>query len=281
MENPMKTAKKAMYRMPVFFGPATGPRRGPNGESFDGTRGYDAVTHTVTFLSNADQLRKFLPPQFGLYGDPVVNVFAKYMKNIEWLGGRGYNMLGVTIHAVFNGSRDTVPGTLLLVLWENMNEPILTGREELGYAKIYCELPDPMRIGGTTHCVASWDGFTFLEMSFSNWREPTEAENRADAERNAGLQGNLHYKYIPRTGEWGKADVEQAMLGPKANPEQKVLDTWSADGTLAFHRATWRAMPTQYMIVTALSDLDIKEVLGSRVVRTAGSKDLSDMKPLC
>ena len=276
----MKSIKNPMYRMPIFFGPSTGPRRGPNGESFDGTKGYDAMTYTVTFQSDPDYLRRFLPPRFSLYGEPVVNVYAKYMKNIEWLGGRGYNMLGVNIHAVFEGDKDTVPGTLLLVLWENMAEPILTGREELGYSKIYCEIPDPMKVGATTYSTASWDGFKFLEMSFSNLRKPTEGEEAAVAARNADLQGNLHYKYIPKTGDWGKADVEQAILGPKSNPEQKVLQTWTADGTLAFQHTTWRDMPTQYMVVNALADLEIKKLLGARVVQTAGSKDLGDMKPL-
>jgi len=266
--------------MPVFFGPATGPRRGPDGEPFDGTKGFDTMTYSVTFQSDPDSLRTFLPPRFSLYGEPIVNVYAKYMKNIEWLGGRGYNMLGVNIHAVFEGDKDVVPGTLLLVLWENMAEPILTGREELGYSKIYCEIPDPMTVGGTTHATASWDGFRFLDMTFSRLRKPTDTEEAAVSARNAGLQGNLHYKYIPKTGEWGKADVEQAILGPKANPEQKVLQTWSADGSLAFNRTTWRDMPTQYMIVNALADLEIKTILGARVVQTVGSKDLSDMKPL-
>lgn len=281
METHMKTAKNPMYRMPVFFGPATGPRRGPDGEPFDGTKGYDTMTHTVTFLSNSEQLREFLPPRFELYGDPIVNIYAKYMKNIEWLGGRGYNLLGANIHAVFNGDKDTVPGTLLLVLWENMNEPILTGREELGYAKIYCEIPEPMRVGNTTYCTASWDGFKFLDMSFADWRRPTEAEDRAHADRTIDLKGNLHYKYMPRTGDWGKADVEQAILGPKVNPELKVINTWSTSGTLRFHHTTWRDMPTQYMVVNALADLEIRQVLGSRVVQSTGSKDLSDMKPLC
>lgn len=276
----MKTGKNPMYRMPVFFGPATGPRRDPDGAPFDGTKGYNTTTHTITFLSEADQLREFLPPRFDLYGEPIVNVYFKYMKNVEWLGGRGYNMLGVNIHAVFKGDRDTAPGTLLLVLWENMNEPILTGREELGYSKIYCEIPAPMRVGNTTYCTASWDGFKFLDMSFSNWREPTGAEDKETVVRNADLQGNLHYKYVPRTGEWGKADVEQAILGPKSNPEMKVLDTWTADGALKFHPTTWRDMPTQYMVVNALAALEIKLILGARIVRSVGSKDLSDMKPL-
>ena len=276
----LASGKNSMYRMPVFFGPATGPRRGPDGEPFDGTQGYDAVTHTLSFLGDPDQLRAFLPPGFALYGDPVVNIFTKYMKNIGWLAGRGYNMLGVNMHAEFKGKRDTAPGTLLLVLWENMTEPILTGREELGYAKIYCDLPEPRKIGGEILCTASWDGFRFLEFSMENLHAPSDEEDAALKARTGALLGNLHYKYIPATGDWGAAAVEQAILGPKANAEMKTLKTWSADGAVRFHKPTWRDMPTQYMIVNALADLEIRENLGVRITETTGSKDLGDMQPL-
>lgn len=276
----MLSGKNNMYRMPVFFGPSTGPRRGPDGEQFDGTKGYDAVTHTFSFLGDSDQLKRFLPPGFALYRDPVVNIFAKYMKNIGWLAGRGYNMLGVNIHAVFEGKRDTAPGTLLLVLWENMNEPILTGREELGYSKIYCELPEPRRLNGEILCTASWDGFRFMEFSMSGLRAPTDEEDAAVVARTANLLGNLHYKYVPATGDWGTAAVEQAILGPKANPEMKTRQIWRADGTVRFHKPAWRDMPTQYMIVNALAELEIKKSLGVRIMETTGSKDLGDMRPL-
>ena len=33
--------------------------------------------------------------------------------------------------------------SFLVVLWENLTDPILTGREELGFSKIYCEIPEP------------------------------------------------------------------------------------------------------------------------------------------
>ena len=39
------------------------------------------------------------------------------------------------------GEQDSVDGDLLLILWGNRADPIITGREDLGYAKLYCELP--------------------------------------------------------------------------------------------------------------------------------------------
>ena len=64
------------------------------------------------------------------------------MKEIEWLAGRGYNTLGVSFPVEFSGNKDKARGNFLLVLWENLTDPILTGREELGFSKIYCNLPE-------------------------------------------------------------------------------------------------------------------------------------------
>ena len=86
------------------------------------------------------------------------------MKEIEWLAGRGYNTLGVSFPVVFEGEVDRATGSLLTVLWENLTDPILTGREELGFSKIYCALPDPLTFNGETHCTASWLGFKFMDM---------------------------------------------------------------------------------------------------------------------
>ena len=83
------------------------------------------------------------------------------MKEIEWLAGRGYNTLGASFPVVFQGTRDYAEGHFLTVLWENLTDPILTGREELGFAKIYCELPEPIVLGDSVECHASWLGFRF------------------------------------------------------------------------------------------------------------------------
>ena len=134
----------AMYRMPTHFGPRTGPRYGPDGRKFECKDNPKSTSVTVSFLTNSEQLEAFLPPGFSLNGEPVVSVSGGYMKEIEWLAGRGYNTLGVSFPVVFNGEVDRATGSLLTVLWENLTDPILTGREELGFSKIYCELPDPL-----------------------------------------------------------------------------------------------------------------------------------------
>ena len=74
----------------------------------------------------------------------MVTVFTENMKEIEWLAGRGYNTMGVTFPVHYEGKKDRAAGPLLTVLWENLTDPILTGREQLGFSKIYCELPEPL-----------------------------------------------------------------------------------------------------------------------------------------
>ncbi len=274
---------KAMYRMPTHFGPRTGPRYGPDGRKFDCKDNPKSTSVSVSFLTNSEQLEAFLPEGFSLHGEPVVSVSASYMKEIEWLAGRGYNTLGVSFPVVFNGKIDAAIGSFLAVLWENLTDPILTGREELGFSKIYCELPEPHVYRGETHCTASWLGFKFMDMEVRVTEQvplensPTPSKQTTDEEP---LTGTLHYKYMPRTGEWGTADVAYAVLTPSRTPNRVVKEQWHGEGTVRFHEARWEDLPTQYNIVNAFHALEVKAPRGASIVKTVGGKDLSDQRIL-
>lgn len=266
-----------MLRMPTCFGLATGPRRGPGGRIFHNIDSPKSVSHSIQFRSNPDQLQALCPPGFTLGHAPIVTVTATYMTEIEWLAGRGYNTLGASFPVVFQGDRDYAEGQFLTVLWENLTDPILTGREELGFAKIYCELPEPRVMGDSVDCHASWLGFKFLDMSLTGMTEIDPATATPAGVRN---DGTLHYKYMPRTGDWGTPDAAYAVLTPAATPHRQVTGTWTGQGELAFHPARWEDMPTQYQVVNGLADLEIREYLGATTVRTIGAKDLSDQRIL-
>lgn len=269
----------AMYRMPTHFGPRTGPRRGPDGESFENRDCPRSTIYSLSFLSDAEQLAQMLPPGFQLEGEPVVTVSANYMTEIEWLAGRGYATLGLTFPARYVGQRDAVSGQFLTVLWENLTDPIITGREELGFSKIYCELPPPTSLRGAHHVTASWLGFTFLDMHIRDL-QPHRPDASQTSPANAPSEGILHYKYMPRTGEWGKADIAYATLTPAATPNRRVLEHYVGEGELVFHPARWHDMPTQYNIVNAFAALEIREYRGASLVKTIGGKDLSDQRIL-
>lgn len=269
----------SIYRMPTHFGPRTGPRQGPDGRKFSCTDNPKMTAIEVRFLSNAEQLEALLPPRFSLRGEPVVSIVAGYTTDIEWLAGRGYNRLDVRFPATFNGEVNQVNGSMLCVLWENLADPIITGRDELGVPKIYCEIPEPIETKFEKHCIASWLGFKFLDLHVSNLRQLSEQEINALRDEQTN-EGDLHLKYIPKSGAWGESDVSYVTHIPAKTPNRRVLEQWSGEGTVQFHNARWEDMPTQYNIVNALHGLEIREYRGASVTKTIGGKDLGDVRIL-
>ncbi len=273
---------RKMYRMPTHFGPSTGPRQGENGKTFANKGVPKSKRIEVRFLTDRDKLARLLPEGFSVGAEPVVTVFASYTTEIEWLAGRGYNVLGVTFPAVFNGKQDHAVGDFLLVLWENLTDPILTGREELGFAKVYADLPEPRVYEGETHAIASWMGFKFLDLTLRDMQPVTQGgpSSREPDQSSDILTGLLHYKYIPRTGDWGEADAAYPVITPSGGGNGALLEMWRGQGTVQFHTARWEDMPTQYSIVNAFAELPVREYRGATISRSTGGKDLSDQRIL-
>jgi hypothetical protein len=235
----------------------------------------------VHFLGDRQQLDQLLPPGLGLQvGEvPIVSVIVDYGTEIEWLAGRGYNTLGVSFPVVFHGREDDVAGQFLVVLWESMCDPILTGRDELGYPKLYCDLPEPRIHGGRIHSTASWMGFRFCDIELKNLAQST-AEEAISALDRVGGDGVLMHKYIPRTGEWGTAEISYITMTPSSGGHERIEEVWRGAGTVEFHQATWEDMPTQFHIVNALRNLEVKEYLDAWMIKTVGGKDLRDQRIL-
>ncbi len=265
---------RSMYRMPTHFGPALGPRQGMQGRRYECRTGPRQLIVEAAFEADAAQLAALLPPRFEPLEPARLVLSFVYMTEIEWLAGRGYNTFGVRFPARYVGAAGEVRGEFLAVLWENRPEPIITGREELGFSKVYCELPEMVRDGSSLGCRASWEATTFAVMELSGLAPGDPAAGMADS---AGL---LHYKYVPRTGEWGKADAEYAVLTPAGAPNFQLEHCERGVASMRFQPASWEALPTLYREVTALSELRIGRNLWAHVLRARGYKDLSDQRIL-
>ncbi|RZF26756.1 hypothetical protein EVC45_26665 [Paraburkholderia sp. UYCP14C] len=268
-----------MHRMPYGFGPTAGPRQGPDLKPFDWSTSPHRRSVAVSYLTDADQLGELLPPGFRLVGEPIVTVELTELSELEWLAGRGYSMLGVRFPAHFHGKTDDVTGSFLSVLWENLADPILSGREELGYAKIWCELPPVRVFGNRVVCSASWLGHQFAQISVEDL---TEADPVAPAYPGLGSlrsDGTLHYKYFPDTQNWGEAALAHACLSP-AGASASVERVRHGRGSVSFFPTTWEDMPTQFHIVTKLLQLPQLESRGAWVAEMRGASDLSNQRKL-
>ncbi len=260
-------------RMPFGFGPMPGPRQGPDGKPFNWSRTPRRTAVAASFLTDAALLADLLPPGFALVDEPVVTVELQFLRELEWLGGRGYNILGVKFKARYEGAADTATGPFLCVMWENLADPILSGREELGYAKLYAELPEARVLRDRHVFSAGWLGHPFFRLELRDLTPTKPPPPSTD-------DGVLHYKYVPRTGSEGGADIACATLTP-AGPSPSVDSHQAAAAfDLAFLASSWEELPTMAHIVNRLAALPIRELRGASISETRGGRDLSDQRSL-
>jgi hypothetical protein len=268
------------YLMPTHFGPMAGPRQAPDGSRWTLPDDRIKESYAITVEGRARELEALLPEGFVLDGAPELTVAFSYQTNIGWLAGRGYNMLGVTIPARYEQGAILARGPFLLVLWENLADPIITGREQLGYSKVYCELPEPRSGHGAVVCTASWMGHWFMELQVAGL-ETREVTQRASARASGNeITGTMHLMYLPRVGALTDSGLVESVITSSSAIKESVLAEQQGSGTLRILPTTWNDMPTQYHIVEGLRNLTLNA--SGRVIyrRVRGSGDLLEQQPL-
>jgi hypothetical protein len=267
------------YRMPAVFGPSPGPRQKVDGTPWkvEETGNMNCQWMTVSYLTRRAQAEKILPPGMALRGEPVVSVSLSFFKNLYWLAGRGYGIVYVDLPVTYTGKSETIAGAFCPVMWEGLADACLTGREELGFPKLFADIPD-LKVdlkAGTSAGDASWLGFRFFEIALQGLKEI------ADDKRLPGADGPaLHYKYSPRTSIGGREGSDAAYVTTSqplpgvagtASPikfEESNFKKWKGTGgTVRWNRATFEQLPTTCHAVNGLADLDIVEYVGSEFVQ--------------
>lgn len=272
---PYRFEQGKLYRMPTHFGPAPGPRQIPDAANADPSNSPRKILVAASFLTERAALEQHLPAGFTLTAEPVVTVEFHYMTNIDWLAGRGYTMIHVWWPATFKGRQDSATGRFLAVMWENLPDPIISGREEIGHPKLYAEIPDVQITRSVYKGAAGWQGYQFLELEVSQLEDV-----EATASSQPRWDGTLMLKYLPRTGDWGESDVCQVTLTPAANSRLTVERIRVGDGVVRFHPAKWSDLPTMYHVVNALAALPILETRGGSVTWSRGGKSYLDQRVL-
>lgn len=255
-----------VFRMPVVLGPASGPRNMPKSKMhlrFDG----DTQVLMVSATSSEDALSRIVPPRCQPLSGARLDVIVYCQKNLGWLAGRGYNIVAIRIPVLFASKAGPMEMNFTPVLWENMADPVLTGREELGSPKLFAAIPDLRRSGAAMTATAEWEGFRFFDMQVN---ELTPTDGPLPAARPI-----LLYRYHARVGDWQKADLQQMTRAiPGKGPAPKIANRRVGKGTFTFHPARWEDMPTQYTYVTGLAGLPIKEFHQAHYYEMSGIVDL-------
>ncbi len=266
------------YRMPVVFGPAPGPRQKADGSHWkpEETGVMNAHWMTLAYRTAREKLDALLPAGFTLRGEPIVHVSLSYFRNLYWLAGRGYGIVKVDVPVTYAGKSETIDGAFCLSMWEGLSDAVLTGREELGFPKLFADIPelDLDIANGAAGGEASWLDFKFFEMKVKGL-EPVTGDHKLPGPGGA----DMHFKYMPRTGPFGSGGGDVAYVTTSYPAPGTVADAspikfdgaqfkkWKGTGgSISWHRARFEDLPTTFHIINGLADLDILEVVGAEMI---------------
>ncbi len=256
-----KFSPQQQYVMPAHFGPRTD--KVPSGIY------HDVTNLVVSYRTDREQLAAYLPQPFEVAQDAVITVVYSCNKQVDWLAGHGYNLIGVNASVVFNGKVDRLEGYYTLAMWENLTDPILMGREIQGIPKIYADIPDHSIVNGTWRVKASHFSHRILEMTISDLMVPPAELVEAHQQSREGKENWMGWKYIPNADGVGAA-VSKPTLFPAENNFSEIQ---VGTGSINWEHLTWEQNPTQYHIVNALADLPIIDYLPAAM--TTGNSNLA------
>jgi 2-polyprenyl-6-methoxyphenol hydroxylase-like FAD-dependent oxidoreductase/acetoacetate decarboxylase len=274
------------WRMPVAFGPMPGPRQNHIGA----VRPAEHSTYTVAsikFKTSRTLLQNLFPPgrEGWSFTGPGSVAYASIsqttLNKMDWLGGGGYNFLGLYIHGV----QYTKNGAYMPILFENLTDPIVSGREELGMPKLYTAI-DIHRRESAYFINTSWQGAHWGQFRLADLVEVTD---KSSADFNGSISGSatddgiLVYRYVPKVGRDNKGvpAEEYPVFVPfkEERPIPKVERVWKAGkADFKIDKLDWTSLPTLHHIVERLAEIPVYEVVGAKVAQGLGVSDVGAAK---
>jgi acetoacetate decarboxylase len=202
------------------------------------------------------------------------------LDNLPWLGGTGYNLLGLYLHNVqYKAANGTMTeGSFIPLMVEDLADPIISGREQLGFPKVFSEI-DVEDQGDTFTAKLSWRGRTWCTLQLPGLREQPNATNE-----NTVAESILVHKYVPGTGPEVDVppDADYAVVIPSDGDVKtsttKRRSSLSTSSSIAFDSLDWQRLPTLHHIVSRLADVPIFEIVEATVVDANGVPDLAGAK---
>lgn len=224
---------------------------------------YGKVTSLgVTFVTDPKLAARLLPEPFRLGDEALISVAESVCEDVDWLAGKKYNLVGVDVAAVFDGEVDRdVRGTFCVIMWENMTEPILGGRDHSGVPKVYADIQGLVREGDNCSGIVSHFGHRILDIAASSLK-PMAPDQRKGLERSRRDGIWLNYKYFPSLENDGP-DVSYACTYPSSGT---CTAAWEGNGAVRFFSSSFEKNPTQYVLVNKLAELPVLELRAARLV---------------
>ncbi|KAK0756061.1 hypothetical protein N5P37_011434, partial [Trichoderma harzianum] len=279
-------APRLYWRQPLGFGPMDSPRQDAlSCPRPDGLSDAVSTTATVRFRTSATLLRNMFPSTAYSFAktDTVAEASFTFqsIQNLSWLGGKGYELVMFQIHGVQHRSKDgsVRQGTYIPIVLENLADPIISGREDLGWPKLYSEIKfkNDTSAGGNLDVELSWGG---VKWAFFSWGRLDA--NDASRFGSSGEDALFVHKYIPATTGSpcrGAADADYDVLFYSSKPKILMSQEASAAGFQILER-TNKQLPTLHHVVNRLSELPILSIVEASVKKVLGQDQFMGAKKL-
>jgi acetoacetate decarboxylase len=255
----MKLDPAKVYSMPLIMGPVFDRAARPG-------RVYgEAESLSVTFHTDADAARALVPECFLIPEQATVTVAFSDYNRVDFMAGDGYRVAYVGVSARYEGE-ETVDGLCILVMWENRNLPIVSGREMIGIPKAYADITSIRAIDEKRlRASASVWGHEVMRLEVIGYKEQNLMVRRT-AQKRANASPWLGYKYIPSID--GPPDASYPMV---VWNDVKIDQLWlSKGGSVEFGTADEDDLGPPAAITRALRSLPIGDVVFAAHLRGSG-----------
>jgi len=265
--------------MPIGFGPMTKQRPiSGSGATF--------TTASVKFKTSRTFLQNLFPTTSFKFKGPGTVCYASWSQTtftkVERLGGSGYSSIGLYVHDVEYTKQDgtVIEGSYLPLVLENLADTIISGRDEIGLPKVFCNINT--RQGTDSFSIrCSWNGVSFMSIDIANLTQD-DSGARCDTFESDGStdKGLLLYKYFPATlvsdSKAGAADAAYPVFVDGNKQTGQVASKWtSGQASIKVAASAPEDLPTLHHIVSKLQEMPIFEVIQCGIVEGTGASDMS------
>lgn len=244
------------YDMPVPFGPSVAPPV---------TEGFETYTASLIYRTEPAAVAALLPRWFTPTDEQLVTISYTRMVNMDWMGGRNYNIVAVSASVVCTAGETDMTGRYTLAIWESDCAPVLAGREYMGSPKLFGIIPDvDVSAGEFAFSCTEYDAL-LVEGTLYSMRPLSAAELAPLTEAGRNSVG-LNWKYIPGLGDEPDVDYPTALY--MSTPYDSG---WRGQGSVRFGTPTDVEAPYSAKIARTLAKLPLLELRDAIALHCAGA----------
>lgn len=188
------------YDMPALFGPSPIP---------DSTVVENARSIVLSVPISVSSAETLLPVHFRPPENPTLSVAYVQYDVVDYLGGRGYNEIVVTVSAIHEGPDGVIAAAYSPVLWVNKVGALISGREYMGLPKLFGIIPECNDTdGGYEFCCFEED--TLLLRGSASELAPITGSSLEKLNARTKQVRTFGWKYIP--GTEGNSDIDYPLV---------------------------------------------------------------------